>query len=389
MKTIYCPLIGYVQFEPELVLIINTRCFQRLRHIKQTGVAHYVFPGATHTRFEHSLAVAYLAEKMVNTLETKQSLGLNPLVFKLAGLCHDLGHGPLSHAFDHYLHENGHAMAKHEVRSVEMLRRLTCDIPIDKDIVETACELIEPTLHNLPLFWYEIVANHSCEVDVDKFDYIRRDSARTGVPHDVDISRFIEYATVVDSHICYPRKLAYDLHYLFSSRHHLHERVYQHPAVRSIEYMLTEIFVLIGSSCDMEQIEDFIPLTDTIFERDSIELRHCTGKITAPQRDMAFNLLDRIERRDLYTLICDVNVHIHIEECPDYMIVDNITIGYSKNPLLSVKFYDGSAPYRLNAADYSMFPQSTQDFRGRIYVKEKNKIEDAIKILRASYPDIA
>ena len=330
-----------------------------------------------------------LAEKMAMMLETKCKLGLDPFVFKLAGLCHDLGHGPLSHAFDHYLDGRGmNAMSKHEVRSVEMLRSITRDISLDKDVVEKACELIEPTLHNLPAFWYEIVANHLCEVDVDKFDYIRRDSARTGVPHDVDISRFFEYASVVDSHICYPRKLVYDLHHMFCSRHHLHARVYQHTAVRAVEYMLADILHIIGTSFKLEHIDDFVKLTDAVFERDSIELRHCLGHITSAQKDLAFDLLDRIERRDLYTLICDVNVHIRLEKCPDYLIVDNITIGYAINPLLSVKFYDGQAPYFLDLADYNMFSQCTQDVRGRIYVKNKEKIGDAMAIIRAHHSHI-
>ena len=90
----------YTQWTQPLLDIINTPEFQRLKRIKQLGACHHVFPGATHTRFEHSLGVGYLAQKSIESLQRRQpELQIDEdtrLTFQLAGLCHDLGHGPTS-----------------------------------------------------------------------------------------------------------------------------------------------------------------------------------------------------------------------------------------------------------------------------------------------------
>ena len=101
MKTIFCAIHGYTHWEKSLIDIINTVEFQRLKRIKQLAAVHHVYPCATHTRFEHSIGVGHLAEQCCKMLLKHQPhIKLDPFVLKLAGLCHDLGHGPLSHAFD-------------------------------------------------------------------------------------------------------------------------------------------------------------------------------------------------------------------------------------------------------------------------------------------------
>jgi hypothetical protein len=103
-KHINDPIHHNIWMENLCLQIIDSPQFQRLHGLKQLGTCFYIFPGATHTRFEHSLGVAHLAERMVKGLMEKQKeLGITAqdvLCVKIAGLCHDLGHGPFSHVFD-------------------------------------------------------------------------------------------------------------------------------------------------------------------------------------------------------------------------------------------------------------------------------------------------
>ena len=109
MKIIYDPIHGPIELSELCIQIINTIEFQRLRNIYQLGVCYYVFPGASHKRFEHSIGVCHLAGEFIKSLQKNQpELNIDSQMVEnvqIAGLCHDLGHGPFSHLFDHdFLH---------------------------------------------------------------------------------------------------------------------------------------------------------------------------------------------------------------------------------------------------------------------------------------------
>uniref|UniRef100_A0A8C2ARA7 HD domain-containing protein n=1 Tax=Cyprinus carpio TaxID=7962 RepID=A0A8C2ARA7_CYPCA len=124
-----------------LAYTCDTPQFQRLRHIKQLGTKYLVYPGATHTRFEHSLGVAYLAECLLKTLhENQPELNITKqdfLCVQIAALCHDMGHGPFSHLFD------GMFIPEHEQASVDMFHCMRKKNGLDKEMERYGLNLDE------------------------------------------------------------------------------------------------------------------------------------------------------------------------------------------------------------------------------------------------------
>ncbi|VDP12889.1 unnamed protein product [Heligmosomoides polygyrus] len=143
--------------------VVDTREFQRLRDLKQLGVTYLVYPCSTHCRFVHSLGTYWLAFKFVEILKRDPSLnitGQDHLCVSLAALCHDLGHGPFSHMFDGAFRDASGA-PKYTGSNGTWLPR---GRPVEK------------------AFLFDIVANDNDSCDVDKFDYLLRDSFSAGIP---------------------------------------------------------------------------------------------------------------------------------------------------------------------------------------------------------------
>eukprot|EP00117_Sycon_ciliatum_P001355 scpid93024/ scgid7051/ SAM domain and HD domain-containing protein 1; Dendritic cell-derived IFNG-induced protein; Monocyte protein 5 len=266
---------GHIELDPLLVRIINTPQFQRLRDIKQLGAGYFVFPGASHNRFEHSIGVSHLAGCLVSRLRQEQpSLEINDvdvLCVKLAGLCHDLGHGPFSHVFDaEFIPMFGRkGKWRHEEASVDMLRHM---IEVNelgdafsergispKDVIFIE-EMIDGPQHGQDSdvgwkykgrdkdkgFLYEIVSNKLTGIDVDKWDYFARDCHHLGIANMFDYRRFMQFARVIEVEktlrICTRDKEVGNLYDMFHTRDALHRRAYQHKTVKIIETMICEAF---------------------------------------------------------------------------------------------------------------------------------------------------
>jgi HD superfamily phosphohydrolase len=380
MKTIFCAVHGYTHWEDDLLHIINTPEFQRMKRIKQLAAVHHVFPCATHTRFEHSIGVGHLAECFAKSLLSRQpSLHINVAAVKLAGLCHDIGHGPLSHAYDRFLLSKEDNLADHEVRSTLLLRQIVAkyNIDIDAAVVDIACELIHPTSHNLPMYMYQIIANNIDGVDVDKLDYLCRDSRNTGMNYTIDIPRFFHYSRVIDNRLCYSKKsMPYEINNIFSIRHQLHAQVYQHPVVRAFEHMYTEAMSLLGSSiCLDNDITNLECLTDFVFTAEFCDLSILRAKLDNHQATSIKHLLLRIHTRDIYKCVQEIPITVSdraiiCNQNWKHFILDVVDIGYVDNPLFCVHFYDGNGACTLNASDTSsLFSVHPKDVVLRIYDK--------------------
>ncbi|XP_062872182.1 deoxynucleoside triphosphate triphosphohydrolase SAMHD1-like [Trichomycterus rosablanca] len=321
MKVFNDSIHGHIELHPLLVRIIDTPQFQRLRHIKQLGGAYLVFPGAAHNRFEHSIGVSYLAGCLIQALKERQPelpiTNEDILCVQIAGLCHDLGHGPFSHLFDKTFipmvqpKEEGKKW-KHENASVEMFDHLVkannlehvmmeYGLSLPDDLVfikeQIAGPLDPKTSDDKAQSWsykgrskdksflYEIVANKRTGIDVDKWDYFVRDGHHLGIQSNFDHRRFLKFARVCEvngeKHICTRDKEMGDLYDMFYTRNCLHRRAYQHKVVCIIEHMISEALEkanphvkIEGSSGKMFRIseaindmEAYTKLTDHIYEQ--------------------------------------------------------------------------------------------------------------------------
>uniref|UniRef100_A0A8C7KQ37 Deoxynucleoside triphosphate triphosphohydrolase SAMHD1 n=1 Tax=Oncorhynchus kisutch TaxID=8019 RepID=A0A8C7KQ37_ONCKI len=316
------PIHGHVEMHPLLVRIIDTPQFQRLRHIKQLGGTYFVFPGASHNRFEHSIGVGYLAGSLVQELNERQpELFISRrdiLCVQIAGLCHDLGHGPFSHMFDGMFIPKVRPESKwnHEEASLAMFDHLVCEnalepamkahgLVLPDDLVFIKEQIAGP--QNTPVshlsliffppqwpykgrpeeksFLYEIVANKRNGIDVDKWDYFARDCFHLGIQNNFDYRRFLKFARVCEvdgkKHICTRDKEVGNLYDMFHTRNCLHRRAYQHKVGNIIETMITEAFLkadphiqIQGSggkmftiSTAIDNMEAYTKLTDHMFEQ--------------------------------------------------------------------------------------------------------------------------
>ncbi|KAK2187984.1 hypothetical protein NP493_148g04010 [Ridgeia piscesae] len=308
---------GHVELDPLCVAIIDTPQFQRLRHIKQLGGSYYVFPGASHNRFEHSIGVCFLAGQLIETLKSKQpELNITDrevLCVKIAGLCHDLGHGPFSHLFDRFLHQAAPHLRSHK--------------NIDRPAEEIDGGSDDST------FFYEIVANKKNGVDVDKWDYFARDCHHLGITNNFDHTRVLKFARVIEvdgrKHICFRDKEERSIYNMFYTRTVLHQRAYQHVVCHAVEIMLTDALLkandhlmiygkeesrpLKMSEC-MDDMEAFSQLTDHVYHL----ILHGSPKNGLRE---AADILRRLERRELYRCIS----HTRPRSCPAVVRVEEIS----------------------------------------------------------------
>ncbi|XP_056279077.1 deoxynucleoside triphosphate triphosphohydrolase SAMHD1 isoform X2 [Pseudoliparis swirei] len=307
------PVHGHVELPPLLLFFIDTPQFQRLRRIKQLGAVYFVFPGASHNRFEHCIGVAHLAGLLVQALNQRQPDLLisrrDALCVQIAGLCHDLGHGPFSHMFDNMFIPKARPGItwKHEKASLDMFDYLVADnqlqplmerhglvLPDDLDFIKEQIGGPEAPArgHKWPFkgrpedksFLYEIVANKRNGIDVDKWDYFARDCHHLGIQNNFDYRRFLKFARVCEvdgqKRICTRDKEVSNLYDMFHMRNCLHRRAYQHKVSNIIETMITEAFLkadehikfegsggkMFTLSTAIDDMEAYTKLTDNVFE---------------------------------------------------------------------------------------------------------------------------
>lgn len=232
-KIINDPVYGFITLPNEIIFdIIEHRYFQRLRRIKQLGLTHLVYPGALHTRFHHVIGAMNLMMQSVEVLRSKghkitedEALGVY-----IAILLHDIGHGPYSHTLEHTLVNN----LTHEDLSLLFMKALKAEMG---SIMDVAIAIFEGSYPKN--FLHQLV---SSQLDMDRLDYLKRDSFFTGVSEGViNTDRIIKMLDVVDDKLMVEAKGIYSIDKFIVARRLMYWQVYLHKTVLSAEHMLVHI----------------------------------------------------------------------------------------------------------------------------------------------------
>ncbi len=233
LKIFNDPVYGFVSLPYEIIYdLIDHRYFQRLRRIKQLGLTNLVYPGALHTRFHHAMGAMHLMSQAIDVLRSKgnkitdqEAKGVT-----IAILLHDIGHGPFSHALEHSIVSNIH----HETLSELFMSRLNKEF---KGELTLAIKIFQNKYSKK--FLHQLV---SSQLDMDRLDYLMRDSFFTGVSEGVISSdRIIKMLNVVNDELAVEAKGIYSIEKFIIARRLMYWQVYLHKTVLSAESLLVNI----------------------------------------------------------------------------------------------------------------------------------------------------
>lgn len=262
-ELVRCPVHGFIHFSLNEREIIDHWAFQRLRNIRQLALCYYVYPGAMHTRFEHSLGVMEMASRAFDTIVRKHSgwikdelaqipelkedtLAKAKQVLRLYALLHDVGHGAFSHAAEEVTPGGSHEAVSAYVLRTVLKRKL--DNTFFKGITHVVARLLEsaPEL----MFIRRIVEG---EMDMDRTDYLIRDSLHCGVEYGkFDFRRLLESLTVIRNpdtrqlEVAIERGGEHTFEALILARYQMNTQVYYHRLRRIYDYYLTQYMTLWG-----------------------------------------------------------------------------------------------------------------------------------------------
>lgn len=378
-KKINCPLYGFILITPRMRSIIDTPEFKRLHDLRQLGLTYLIYPSANHTRFEHSLGVSHLAKILATSLQKNQpelQITDNEIeLIQIAGLIHDIGHGPFSHLYDDEFSPTYH----HEKRGQDILSKMLkkYNLSFTEKEINFINDCIEPPKQLERNYKYQIVSNKHCSIDVDKIDYIQRDNYHLGFGLNEKYLRLIHDCRVVQFNgslvLGWPNKLEDEVLSLFASRYRLHKKVYNHHTVKAGEYSLKKI---------LKKVLEFqIPwnsLTDSI--------------INMPINDEVIRMKEEFDRREFPKLLHEDVLHeeqmsnigsimeqsyrqfiekMRKKNCKLYFKKIKIGFGF-KNVLKNVVYFKGTDYTGYNVEKYNTFmaPSTTSEILFRIYVEK-------------------
>jgi uncharacterized protein len=232
-KIINDPVYGFITIKSELIFdIITHPWFQRLRHIRQLGLTDLVYPGALHTRFQHALGAMHLMGRVLDTLRNKGVEITEPEYegSQLAILLHDIGHGPFSHSLEETLLQG----VRHESISYVFMQELNNNF---SGSLGLAIRIFRNSYERK--FFHALV---SSQLDIDRLDYLRRDSFFTGVQEGtIGVDRIIAMLHVHDDQLVVEERGIYSIENFLNARRLMYWQVYLHKTTVSAERMLVNL----------------------------------------------------------------------------------------------------------------------------------------------------
>src|SRR5438128_4213285 len=255
------PIHDFIRIYESEIKIIDTPIFQRLRKIRQLAGAHLVYPGAQHSRFEHSLGVTHVAGQAATVLKDKGFLNSDDVTsLRMGGLLHDLGHGPFSHLFEEVLQK------RKKILHEEIGKKIILQTEIGDLLSKSGFNkrfLADLAFGNSKhQFMNEIISGG---LSADMMDYLPRDGYFTGAEHaKIDFMRIINSLDVHKKKLSLDRSALYSFESMMISRYQMFKAVYFHKTVRAAEVMLLKSMLLADNELQLttNDIRKYILLTD-------------------------------------------------------------------------------------------------------------------------------
>ena len=314
-KIINDPIYGFITLERGIVFdLIEHPFFQRLRRITQLGLSYLVYPGAYHTRFHHALGCMFLMEKAILQIRNKghEISFEEEEALKIAILLHDIGHGPFSHALENSIANN----ISHEDLSKLFMEKLNNEFD---GKLSLAIQIFN-NKHSKK-FLHQLV---SSQLDMDRLDYLKRDSFFTGVTEgNIGTERIINMLDVVNDHLVIEEKGIYSIEKFLIARRFMYWQVYLHKTVVSAENTLIKI---------LKRAKQLIQNGEDIFSSSSLKifLKNNYTIDHFKKNDVILETFSKLDDHDIYSCIKEWSNH-------DDFILSSLSIRILNRKPLKIK----------------------------------------------------
>ena len=367
LKILNDPIYGFITIPNPLIYdLIQHPYFQRLRRISQMGMSYLVYPGAHHTRFHHALGCMHIMQKAIEVLRFKEVAiskdEENALL--VAILLHDIGHGPFSHAMEHSIVEN----VNHEAISMLFMNQLNTEF---NGQLSLAIKVFKGDYHRK--FMLQLI---SSQLDMDRMDYLKRDSFYTGVAEgNINSDRLIQMMNVVDDVLVLEEKGIYSIEKFLMARRLMYWQAYLHKTSLVAELILTKT---LKRAKELTQKGVILPSSPSLlfFMQNKIELE-----------DFNDDVLDKFAQLDDYDIVSALKSWQHHDD----FILRSLSKMIINRDLLKIKLSSEKFPteeiHELIERFAAKNQISQQDaayfvFKGKIKNQAYNKTAEPIHILK-------